>query len=97
MTHYRRKLYLAALAFHAYTSEVFKIHFEADYKGCKMTDMNRVTTLIVGEETSTLAWGEEATTEAIGEEGPSTSPQGEENPSARPVGEQTGHGPFGAY
>jgi hypothetical protein len=65
-------------------------------KGCKM-NMERVTTLAVGEEATTLAWGEEATTLAIGEEN-STSPQGEENPSARPVGEQTGQGgPFGAY
>ena len=60
--------------------------------------LNRVTTLALGEEGSTFALGEEVTTEAIGEEQPTTSPQGEENPSARGVDEQHGpSGPFGNF
>jgi hypothetical protein len=91
---------LAALAFRAYTGQSFEQHFQAKHKGCKMADhkLSAVTTLIVGEETTTAVFGEEATTEAVGEEHPSTSPQGEESPSALTAGEQAGRGgPFGAY
>jgi len=55
--------------------------------------LHAVTTLILGEETTSHLAGEEFTTEALGEEGPTTTDG--ENPASAEFSRKGG--PFGAY
>jgi hypothetical protein len=69
---------------------------EEDFAARAAAESNKlhaVTTLSLGEETTSLRIGEEFTTEALGEEGP-TATDGE-NPS--PADFSRKGGPFGAY